>query len=194
MSAPTSILSTWMAGLAIAAGAAVGVPGCGSSSAPPVASTPSRGGPVTLDADGESASDLVVATVDGKPIWGSCVAHQLAAKGVAEPDTTARKAARKRDSSVRRVTSGRPMRTAASVWLMSSAAPGKKSRKTSNRSALPDRFHSSARRSMALATTWRAHSLSMKASMGSSAPATCCASPSSTSRLRGAAPPPRFSA
>ena len=55
--------------------------GCGSS---PPAATPS-GPPAGVEATRASADDVIVATVNGKPVWGSCVTAQ-AARGATRRD------------------------------------------------------------------------------------------------------------
>lgn len=54
--------------------AAIAIAACGGASAPPVASGP----PAALVAAPASADDVVVATVEGRPVYGSCVAAQAA--------------------------------------------------------------------------------------------------------------------
>jgi hypothetical protein len=53
---------------------ALGAAACGSGKPPPLPAGP----PAALDAQRASADDVVVAQVDGKPVWGSCVAAQAA--------------------------------------------------------------------------------------------------------------------
>src|SRR4051812_37787776 len=59
----------------------VGFAGCGRSAAPtPRAHSTALGG--ELIDPGAGSGDVIVATVDGRPVWGSCVAGHMAARGV----------------------------------------------------------------------------------------------------------------
>jgi hypothetical protein len=64
----------------------VALVGCGSSAAPPDAAPAVA---LAIVAPPEATGDVQVATVNGRPVWGSCVAHQAKAKDAALADCVA---------------------------------------------------------------------------------------------------------
>ncbi len=61
---------------------ALGLAACGGHDAPPPPPAPPRAAATSVEAVAAGPDDLVVATVDGHPVWGSCVEAQARALGL----------------------------------------------------------------------------------------------------------------